>query len=222
VDVGIGCVYIERMAAETKTAPVLTRKPVVRPIAREGREPEYDVRFPWGGRARIYPVSRADESIGWRAQLVDDAGETVKYVSMHAHDGNAATPELAFEAAGCEAFDNSSVPTWGTAEDVHKLARECDDDRTLFTKTIKRIAKERFGVKVNAKGSRGTAWGWVHVEATDETIGGKIVCGLVDGSKYSRGRASVRPCGGERVWVICQLAGHPLPEGFKVNAPEWD
>jgi hypothetical protein len=106
---------------------------------------------------------------------------------------------------------------------VHELAKRCDDDRTLFTKTIKRIARARFGVKLNARGSRGTGYGWVHVSASDRhnpTIAERIAISMIDGR--SSGDASIRSCGGERVAVICHLAGHPLPEGFKVVAPQWD
>jgi hypothetical protein len=214
-------------AAKPSAAPLLSRKPTVRPVSKNGHTGnEFDVTFPWGGRARIYAVSRRDESTGWSAQLVDDAGEAVKYISMPSYhgDGLAATPEKAFMAAGVEAFAGTTVPAWGSAADVHKLARECDGDRALFVKTIKRIAKERFGVTtLSVRGSTGTAWGWVSVSPKvryEPTLAEGIVISQIDGRRSDD--ASIRPCGGARVAVICRLAGHPLPDGFEVQAPQWD
>jgi hypothetical protein len=209
------------MPATKTAARILASKPVVRPIGSD----DFDVSFPWGGRARIYSVSRRDESVGWRAQLVNEAGESIRYISTPSYhgDGLAVTSEKAFLAAGVAAFDGSTVTAWGSAADVHKLARMCDDDRALFVKTIKRIAKERFGVTtLSVRGSTGTAYGWVSVSPKvryEPTMSEAIVISQIGGRSDD---ASIRPCGGERVAVICRLAGHPLPEGFTVTAPQWD
>jgi hypothetical protein len=203
--------------------PVIARKPVVRPVGTGDHT--FAVQFGCGGRAEIYKCERHDGTIGWGGRVLDDAGETKSQISIPSYrgDGLAESAEKVLAAAAVEAFREESVPAWGTAAEVHELAKLCDDDRTLLTKTIKQIARARFGVKLNARGSRGTGYGWVHVSSSSRgkpTIAERIAISVIDGR--SSGDASIRPCGGARVAVICHLAGHPLPEGFKVRAPQWD
>lgn len=183
-------------------APSMTAKPRV--VAKSERM--FEVTFGHGGCCEIYRCANAWGEDVWSVETL--GGRTGR---------QSLTSEHALHEASKVSFVSDVFPAWGSAADVQALARECDDDRTLFTKTIKRIAKERFGVKLSARGGRGTGWGWVHVEAAkDGDIGARtIVDTLCE-------QGLIRPCGGERVAVICQLAGHPLPDGFEVTAPQWD
>ena len=207
-------------AAKTSVQPLLTRKPVVRPLA----DGSFDVKLPCGGRLSILPVENRDGSAGWWVRVVGDDGEpTSVRVPSCAAEGNADSPERAIAYGWAAAFRADSLPAWGTAEAVHELARECNSDRGLLVKTIKRIARERFGVTLSVRGSTGTGYGWVSASPSHDgepTPAERIVMGFLEG--HPSDSASIRPCGGARVAAICSLAGHPLPEGFKVQAPQWD
>ena len=72
------------------------------------------------------------------------------------------------EAFGTIAGYYLNAPVWGELADVHALAEKCEHDRTLYTKTIKRIAKQRFNVKLSARGSRGTGYSWVYIDVARE------------------------------------------------------
>jgi hypothetical protein len=206
----------------TETA-TFASKPIVRPVGTGGHT--FAVKFGCGGRAEVYQCSREDGSVGWGARVVDDAGETVSYVTLRGYhgDGLADTSDEALADAAVEAFREDSVPAWSTSAEVHELARQGNSDRGTFVKLVKRIARERFGVKLSVRGSRGTAYGWVHISSNDRrspTLAERIAISTIDGRRSAD--ASIRPCGGERLAVICRLAGHPLPEGFTVTAPQWD
>ena len=131
------------------------------------------------------------------------------------------------EAFGTIAGYYLNAPVWGELADVHALAEKCEHDRTLYTKTIKRIAKQRFNVKLSARGSRGTGYSWVYIDvARDDNSAGAhaLMQALHCVTRYASIQRSVTtsPCRGERFATICALAGHPTPEGFTVQAPYWD
>ena len=74
------------------------------------------------------------------------------------------------EAFGTIAGYYLNAPVWGELADVHALAEKCEHDRTLYTKTIKRIAKQRFNVKLSARGSRGTGYSWVYIDVARDDL----------------------------------------------------
>ncbi len=121
-------------------------------------------------------------------------------------------------------YFGANLPAWGKLADVHALAQACEDDRNTYTKTVKRIAKERFGAKVSARGNRGTAWSWVDISIADDdnSAGAHAVMQALTGSGRVRRSEQTSPCRGERFATICKLAGHPTPEGFTVATRDWD
>lgn len=127
------------------------------------------------------------------------------------------TREQAFEHARASLIDPAP---WGTLEQVHALAAQCEGDRGLLVKSIKRIAKQRFGATLSVRGGLGTAHSWVSIRAKNE--GAEELAAL----KVIMGRwtadAQVSPCRGERLATICTLAGHPWPEGHRVAERNWD
>ena len=184
------------------SAPSMTAKPRV--VAKSAHM--FEVTFGHGGRCDVYRCTNNWNEDVWAVSTI--AGRYGRQSTIAEH---------ALREASKISFIDEVFPAWGSAADVHALALACNSDRSLLTKTIKRIAKERFGVKLLAKRGRGTGSGWVHVDtAKGEGIGAQtIVDTLCE-------QGLIRPCGGERVAVICQLAGHPLPDGFRVQAPQWD
>ncbi len=113
-----------------------------------------------------------------------------------------------------------SPAPWGTLEQVHALARECEGDRGLLVKTIKRIAKQRFGAKLKVRGSTGTGYSWVSIRARDG--GAEELAALKVLAGHWTTDAQVTPCRGDRLATICTLAGQPWPEGHKVAERDWD
>ena len=190
-------------------------KPVVRPLASQ----HYLVLFPCGAQAEIADYAEQ----GWAVWVGTGEHRERAYVPSYDGKGYAATAEDALTYAWMAAFDPDAFDPWrgSKRESVQDLARACDSDRALFVKTIKRIARERFGVKLRVRGGTGTAYGWVHVRAAKDgdTAAAAVVAMLLGHRSPS---ASIRPCGGLRVAVICRLAGHPLPDGFVVAGPAWD
>ena len=205
------------MNAKTET-PVLSRKPVVRPLAHGA----FDVTFPCGGVAKISAEKTEDNALAWYVQA--KRGEHFTSVRCHGLTGLASTTEQALSAAWVACFRNESVPAWGSIEDVHALASKCENDRSAFVKAIKQIGRARFGLKLRARGNTGTARSWVTVEGSGETPTAPeyVALALVNGYDHLTYSASVRPCRGSRFSVICRLAGHPTPEGFTVAERSWD
>ncbi len=121
-------------------------------------------------------------------------------------------------------YFGANLPAWGKLADVHALAQACEDDRNTYTKTVKRIAKERFGAKVKARGGRGTGWSWVDISVADDdnSAGAHAVTQALTGSGRVRRSESTSGGRGERFATICKLAGHPTPEGFTVAERDWD
>ena len=88
--------------------------------------------------------------------------------------------------------------------EVHALALACNQDVQLFTKTLKRLLREpgeggalspnRLALLTTVLGDRGRDWNGLNI----------------------------RPCGGERVEILCKVAGYGLPPGFRVLPPNWD
>lgn len=184
--------------------PNMSAKPRVTPLGCD----TYRVIYGHGGCAEISKVSECD----WRGAYWSVSSEP-----SGARGRNTAHEATALAEGSRVSFDADVFAPWGTATDVHALALACNSDRGLFTKTIKRIAKQRFGVKVSARGSTGTGYGWVHVKAaTRGDIGAETIVSRLCA------HGTIRPCGGERVSVICQLAGHQLPDGFTITPPQWD
>lgn len=161
-----------------------------------------DFRSPKG----TWLVSRTDIVDGWT--LLDVRGQQ--------------TREQAYEFARASLI---APAAWGTVEQVHALAVQCERDRGLLVKTIKRIAKERFGVKLSVRGDRGTAYGWVSICYSDRksTLPAEelAVMHALNGY-YTTNSASVSTRRGERIATICNLAGQPWPEGHTVDVRDWD
>lgn len=115
--------------------------------------------------------------------------------------------------------------SWRSIDEVHALAKGCENDRTAFTKAVKKIVRERFGVKVSARGSTGTGYSWVRIAIgdNDNTPEAHAVIRAMrggDGVVYRSELVSGR-CG-ERFATICALAGHPTPAGFTIAPRDWD
>lgn len=184
------------------------------------------VTYPCGGSVRITEVANARPGSGGKAfsvRVVEGEREQQVWIPGGFGGRYAQTFADAFTHGWAAAAKVAEQQPWKTAKEVHALALECNSDRALFTKTVKRIAKQRFGVKLGARGGRGTGYGWVKISAPKKHTGYDLaVLRLLSGSDTAHDEHSVRPCGGERVAIICRLAGYPLPEGFKVRAPEWD
>jgi hypothetical protein len=179
--------------------------------------------FPCGGKAVVVELTDATDNKCFSVDV--DHGDRLKRVRVPSYSGHgyAADAETAFRHAWGNAFNAGSFDAWGTAVDIHDLARRCNDDRSLFVKTLKKIARQRFGVKLRVRAGRRKASGWVDVSTTDPNDGQALgVIKHITGYVTVTSESSIRPCGGERVAVICRLAGHPLPKGFTVSAPTWD
>jgi hypothetical protein len=178
-----------------------------------------------------------DDLLTWTvAQRINNYGESVWEASADFSDLAhsfiyAAAPrwtsnngeELFAAIAG---YYHATPAPWGTLAEVHALAQACESDRTLYTRSLKKIALRRWGVKLGAKGSRGTGYSWVHVDVADGD-NSPAAHALMQACWQSangllRRSETTSPCRGERFAMICKLAGHPTPEGFTVQAPYWD
>lgn len=172
------------------------------------------VTFPCGGTATIspygdgftYEARKADgTAVSWAGPAICDRERALR---MAWGAVCTAPPALALDAA-----------------DVHALALSCDRDVKLFAKTLKRLLRARTGVSFSVTRGRGTASGWVDVSTQpgggDLSAAGEAMLRSIFGD-LAHGGMSVRPRGGERVRVICDAAGFPLPDGFVVQPPDWD
>lgn len=136
-------------------------------------------------------------------------------------------------------------PPWGERAEVHALAERCENDRSTFVKAVKKIARDRFRTTLRASGGRGTGYNWVTIERDEAVDDGRpgdaprnaAACAAIrtliepelraleatrDGGREPVQRVSLD--GGRRWlrgWAICSLAGHPLPEGARVEQPRW-
>lgn len=194
----------------TNTTPAAT-KPTVRPLSHGA----FAVTFPNGATAAIFPV---------------DGGQRFGFSAVHAdntpagHDTTSSAERAFREAAIAVATAPAALQM--DLDTAHALALACDRDTKLFTKTLKRLLHLRTGIRFSVARSTGTASSWVRIKGTGKwgecTTAEHVALAKVFGRQAGASGMSIRPCGGERVWIVCQAIGVGLPEGFKVRAPEWD
>jgi hypothetical protein len=185
-------------------------KPRVRPLANGGAA----VVFPCGGRAEIYPVHDRGQIAGWSFSGVRADGTETSGRGPWAHD-----PARAPQRAWCETIARPAPISTPIAE-IHALATAVDRGSSKdFAAALRRILFERTGVRFSVRKGTGTGSSWVRVRPEGDYEAAVLASVFSDAHG---GDLSIRPCGGERLAVICIAAGVDTPEGFKVRAPDWD
>lgn len=186
----------------------LASKPRVRPLASGA----FAVTFPCGGTADIFPDGDGFFFNGKKA----DGTEVRHWGPFPISDAKTAIVRAWCEVAAAPA------PLSTPAAEIHALALECDHAPTSFvTKTLKALLLARTGVRFSVKKGSGTAGSWIHIRA-EEPAEVAALASVFGVREAGRGDVSIRPCGGARVWYVCQAAGVELPEGFTVRASDWD
>jgi hypothetical protein len=175
----------------------------------------FEVTFPCGSRAWVFGVEHGRWA--YDASWPDGARPQRPDLTYPNQD-------RALRAAWCAIY-RPPAPVGRLLKEVHSLALSCDHNNALFTRALKEMLRERTGEAFSVAKLRGGG-SWVAVrEAGGRELSPRrqaLLVSLFPGLPVTPQGLEVRPCGGERVQVICMAAGEPLPEGFTVGPHGWD
>lgn len=182
-------------------------KPVVKAIGRE----HFSVRFPCGGYAEVYRVYDRGVPVGYSFE-----GEKSNGTRVMRYGPRFDTDQEAFRRAWCEVVA-TPAPLPMNVDELYELAARCENDRTLFNKTVKRILFERTGYRFTVRSGQRSSYSRIE---NDESIEQRVAMASVFGASHATS-LSVSPRKNDRFRIVCVAAGFPMPEGMKVEEPDY-
>ena len=113
----------------------------------------YRVTYPCGGTAELwYDGEGFNEGWHWHAERAN--GLELRRSQCH----RATTMEGAFRAAWCQVRPSPAPLVGVTLERLRPLENA---DRSVYTKALRKMLRDRTGRTWSVKGSTGTAYGWI-------------------------------------------------------------
>jgi hypothetical protein len=86
--------------------------------------------------------------------------------------------------------------------------------RNDFCAMLRKVLRVRFPrVRIRVRGSRGTGYGWIHVDGADSVASGLLAMIRL---------CTISPSGGSRGAALCLAAGVPRPIGWRIAERSWD